>query len=105
MPDVPWLSLAIIGMYFFLVWLEQNHRRFSAASTVFISLAFLIKIPTAIIGVPLLYLAVVAVRERVAVSKPPIKGGGLETAAPWWALLLASWELWLFALITLGPSA
>ena len=104
MPDIPSLSLAIIGLYFFLVWLEENDWRFFVASAGLISLALLIKVSTAIIGVPLLYLAVVAVREGVAVSKPPIKDGGLETAAPWWAPF-RRWELWLFALIALVPSA
>ena len=84
MPDVPSLSLAIIGLYFFLRWMEhgaslcgpspesfrdwtntgQNVRwphRLQAyvpffASAVAISLAVLIKLPTAIIGAPLLFL-------------------------------------------------
>ena len=98
MPDVPSLSLGIAGIYFFLVWLEENDLRFLVFSAGLISLALLTKVSTGIIGVPLLYLA-----QGGALSKPPIKNGGLETAAPWWAPL-RRWELWLFALITLVPS-
>ena len=133
MPDVPSLCLALAGMYFFLVWIEENDRRFLVASAFLVSLALLIKLPTAVMGVPLLYLAVAAGRrlpaQGGAVSKPPCKDGGLETAAPWRdsprrvpevqkhvppteaplqdlvTRLLTSWELWLFALITLVPSA
>jgi dolichyl-phosphate-mannose-protein mannosyltransferase len=102
MPDVPSLSLALIGIYCFLVWLEESGWPFLVASAVLISLALLIKLPTAIIGVPLLYAA-----QGGALSKPPLKDGGLETAAPCQKvlLLLARWELWLFALITLVPPA
>src|SRR5438046_1908721 len=60
MPDVPSLSLGVAGIYFFLVWFEENDLRSYVASAVLISLAFLIKIPTTIIGVPLLYFAVEA---------------------------------------------
>jgi 4-amino-4-deoxy-L-arabinose transferase-like glycosyltransferase len=99
MPDVPSLSLALIGMYFFLDWSERDNRRSLFASAVLISLALLIKLPTAVIGVPLLYLA--ASRGR---SESRDTDGGLETAAPWWEMLMC-WELWVFALIALGPSA
>jgi 4-amino-4-deoxy-L-arabinose transferase-like glycosyltransferase len=66
MPDVPSLSLALIGLYCLLVWVEENALPFFIASAVLISLALLIKLPTAVIGVPLLYLA-----QGGAVSKPP----------------------------------
>jgi 4-amino-4-deoxy-L-arabinose transferase-like glycosyltransferase len=128
MPDIPSLSLAIAGMYFFLEWVERNDRRALIASALLISLSLLIKLPTAVIGAPLFCLAVAAVYDRPkfspqggALSKPPSdnrglasvglcenEDGGLETAAPWRDLLkrlLANWELWLFALIALVPSA
>src|SRR5213078_3922722 len=38
MPDVPSLSLAIIGMYFFLDWVERNDRRSLMVSALLISL-------------------------------------------------------------------
>ena len=106
MPDVPSLCLALVGMYFFLVWIERNDHRALTASALLISISLLIKLPTALIGTPLLYLAVAARRkfpsQGGALSKPHSEDGGLETAAP---RLLTSWELWLFALITLVPSA
>ncbi len=144
MPDVPSLCLALAGMYFFLVWVEENDWRFLVASAFLVSIALLIKLPTAVIGLPLLYLAVAAggrlPREGGAISKPPSRNGGLESAvpgkgkdgglepagpfgseerdalwkredggleaaAPWLTRFLASWELWLLALITLVPSA
>ena len=56
MPDIPSLSLALAGMYFFLVWAERNDRRALIASALLFSISFLIKLPTAVIGLPLLYL-------------------------------------------------
>ena len=86
MPDVPSLSLALIGLYFFLRWMEHRDllcgpsgfetrwtdtgqnvpRKLSGhrlqayvpffAGAVAISLALLIKLPTAVIGAPLLFL-------------------------------------------------
>jgi 4-amino-4-deoxy-L-arabinose transferase-like glycosyltransferase len=100
MPDVPSLSLALAGIYFVLLWLERNDRRALIGSALLISLSFLIKLPTAIIGVPLLYLAVAAVYDHrnssgdaVGGHRPPLQS------------LLTNWQLWVFALITLVPSA
>ncbi|MFL6589896.1 MAG: ArnT family glycosyltransferase, partial [Chthoniobacterales bacterium] len=55
MPDVPSLSLGIAGIYFFLRWMETERFRFVLAGAFLVSLALLIKLPTAIIGAPLLY--------------------------------------------------
>ena len=107
MPDVPSLSLAIIGMYLFLRWVEEERFRWLLASALFVSLALLIKLPTAIIGAPLLYLVLQKrswfSSQGAAVYKPPIKDGGLETAAPWKRFM--RWQLWFFAAVTLIPSA
>ena len=100
MPDVPSLSLAIAGIYFFLRWIEEEKFRWLVTSAVLVSVALLIKLPTAIVGAPLFYLAL---SQGTAVYKPPIKNGGLETAAPWKRIV--RWELWFFAAITLVPSA
>jgi 4-amino-4-deoxy-L-arabinose transferase-like glycosyltransferase len=104
MPDIPSLSLAIAGMYFFLVWLEENRRGCLILSALLISLALLIKLPTALIGAPLLYLAVAAVYDRRILSgnavgghRPPLQGLVKR--------LLGSWELWIFAIVVLLPSA
>jgi Dolichyl-phosphate-mannose-protein mannosyltransferase len=110
MPDVPSLSLAIIGLYFFLRWVEEDRFRWLAWSAVLVSLALLIKLPTAIIGAPLLYLMMNRGRfssQGGALSKPPSGNadGGLEAAAPWWRNLFARWELWFFAAVALVPSA
>jgi len=124
MPDVPSLSLALIGLYFFLrychairdsriAWprAEESKRdrangesvagRWLIASAGFISLALLIKLPTAIIGAPLLYLAVAAVYDRRTLSN----GGRRPALQNLLVRLVARWELWLFALITLAPAA
>jgi hypothetical protein len=117
MPDVPSLSLALIGIYFFLEWVERNDQHALIVSAVLISLALLIKLPTAVVGAPLLYLAVRR-GQRGAISKSPSesgegseerdaledKNGDLEIAAPW-RNLLTCWELWFFGVITLVPSA
>jgi 4-amino-4-deoxy-L-arabinose transferase-like glycosyltransferase len=96
MPDVPSLSLAIIGLYFFLRWVEEDRFRWLLWSAILVSLALLIKLPTAIIGAPLFYL--------VLRAKKKSEDGGLEAAAPWGGML-ARWELWFFAVVALVPSA
>ncbi|HEX4629914.1 MAG TPA: glycosyltransferase family 39 protein [Chthoniobacterales bacterium] len=94
MPDVPSLSLAIIGLYLFLRWIEDEKFSWLIFSAILISLASLIKLPTAIVGAPLLYLAIIPRKKK-------IEDGGSESAAPWFA----RWELWVFAAVVLVPSA
>jgi hypothetical protein len=109
MPDVPSLSLAIVGIYFFLRWLEQDRFKWLLLSALLISLALLIKLPTALIGAPLLYLLMSGEKfsgQGGALSPAaagPIKDGGLETAAPW-TRMFARWEIWFFAVVALVPS-
>jgi 4-amino-4-deoxy-L-arabinose transferase-like glycosyltransferase len=103
MPDVPSLSLAIIGIYFFVRWIEDEKFRWLVVSAILVSLALLIKLPTAIVGAPLFYLALCR-DQGGAVYKPPAEDGGLETAAPWKKMLVRP-ELWFFAAVTLAPSA
>ena len=86
MPDVPSLSFAIIGLYFFLIWVRNakaaalEERRVGQTSKVSsdgweavipcfvsaiaISLSLLIKITSIVILAPLVYLAVAAVYDR-----------------------------------------
>jgi hypothetical protein len=107
MPDVPSLSLGIAGIYFFLRWLEEDRFRWLVLSAAVVALALLIKLPTALIGAPLLCLAVrrgTFSGQGGAVSKPPSEDGDLEIAAPWKSAL-SRWELWVFGVITLVPSA
>src|SRR5438046_5050367 len=82
MPDVPSLSLALIGLYFFLRWIDSEKSVSLFAAATVISLALLIKLPSAIIGAPLLFL--VWQKWRCNFVRQPL--------------------LWLFATITILPS-
>lgn len=82
MPDIPSLSLSIIGLYLFLRWTETSRPHLLLSAAAAISLAILIKVPTALIGVPLAVLAF----ERFGFS-------ALRRPA-----------LWLFGAIALLPS-
>ena len=57
MPDVPSLSLSIIGLYLFLRWSENGRPALLLVAALATSLAILIKVPTALIGVPLAVIA------------------------------------------------
>jgi 4-amino-4-deoxy-L-arabinose transferase-like glycosyltransferase len=83
MPDVPSVSLALIGLYFFLLWIDRDKAPSFFVAAISISLALLIKLPSAVIGVPLLFL----VWQK------------------WRWNFLRQPALWLFALITILPSA
>ena len=82
MPDVPSLSLALIGLYFFLRWIDSERSTSLFAAAIVISLALLIKLPSVIIGAPLLFL----VWQK------------------WRWNFLRQPSLWLFAAITILPS-
>src|SRR6266566_10015562 len=82
MPDVPSLSLALIGLYFFLRWLENERAVLLVGATIAISLALLVKFPTAVIAAPFLFL--VWQRWRWNFLKRP--------------------SLWFFAALTVLPS-
>jgi 4-amino-4-deoxy-L-arabinose transferase-like glycosyltransferase len=58
MPDVPSLSLAIIGLCFFLRWMEDRKPGSFLAAATAISLCLLIKITNIIVLAPVVYLAV-----------------------------------------------
>jgi 4-amino-4-deoxy-L-arabinose transferase-like glycosyltransferase len=82
MPDVPSLSLALIGLYYFLRWLDNERPIFVVGAAIAISLALLIKLPTAIVCAPLLFL----IWQK------------------WRWNFLPQAALWLFAVITILPS-
>src|SRR5947207_4861290 len=82
MPDVPSLSLALIGQYFFLRWIDSEKSISLFAAATVISLALLVKLPSAIIGAPFLFLVWQKWRWNF-VRRP---------------------SLWLFATITILPS-
>jgi 4-amino-4-deoxy-L-arabinose transferase-like glycosyltransferase len=66
MPDVPSLSLAIVGLYFFLRWVERGKSASFFVAAIAISLSFLIKITSIVIVAPLVYLVCV---DMSALSK------------------------------------
>jgi 4-amino-4-deoxy-L-arabinose transferase-like glycosyltransferase len=82
MPNVPSLSLALIGLFVFLRWLDNKRPILLAGAATAFSLALLIKLPTAVIGAPLLFLV----------------------WRKWGWSFLKQPGLWLFAAITLLPS-
>jgi 4-amino-4-deoxy-L-arabinose transferase-like glycosyltransferase len=63
MPDVPSLSLGIIGLYFFLRWLGDGKPAPLYLSAIAISLSILIKATSIVIAAPLAYLAVAGIGD------------------------------------------
>jgi Dolichyl-phosphate-mannose-protein mannosyltransferase len=108
MPDVPSLSLAIIGLYFFLRWTHDQKWMPFFAAAIAISLSILIKVTSMVIAAPLLYVLVAGVCDRRRnkdrqFSKPPGRSGdrpSLNSAAHRPPLQLIA-----FAAIALLPSA
>ena len=107
MPDVPSLSLAIIGLYFFLCWIRDHESVPFFLAAIAISLSILIKITSIVIAAPLAYLAVAAVYDRRRnkerrFPKPPGRSGdrpSLNCGAE-----KAPLQLLTFAAIALLPS-
>jgi 4-amino-4-deoxy-L-arabinose transferase-like glycosyltransferase len=64
MPDVPSLSLAIIGLYFFLRWVGDRESMPFVPAAITISLSILIKVTSIVIFAPLAYLALAAIYDR-----------------------------------------
>jgi 4-amino-4-deoxy-L-arabinose transferase-like glycosyltransferase len=83
MPESMMLMCIVFGIYFFLLWLEEQKWGRFFLSALFISLSILLKIPTLYIGLPLLYLAVQKYGKAV----------------------LANASMWLYALMVLIPAA
>jgi len=93
MPDVPSLSLAIIGLYLFLRWVNNGRLLLFFLAAIAISLSLLIKITSIVIAAPLAYVVVGHLCQPrtlsgFTVKRPTIYGG-----------------IALFLLITLVPSA
>lgn len=82
MPDMPSLSLSIVGLYLFARWLTTDGWLVFIGSAIAMCFAFLIKLPTAVIGAPLACLAI----QRFG----------------WTAIRRA--KLWLYGAIILLPS-
>ncbi|HEX4653648.1 MAG TPA: glycosyltransferase family 39 protein [Candidatus Udaeobacter sp.] len=91
-PDVPSLSLSIVGLYFFLRWVrDRGQMAFFVAATA-ISLSLLIKITSIVIAAPLLYLTVAAVYDRRTPGNSGAQRAPLQT------------QLLVFAVIAILPS-
>jgi 4-amino-4-deoxy-L-arabinose transferase-like glycosyltransferase len=69
MPDVPSLSFAIIGLYFFLRWVQHGELWSFFVAAIAISLSLLIKITSIVILAPILYLAVGHLCQTPGVSQ------------------------------------
>ena len=82
MPDVPSLSFAIVGLYFFLCWIQNGESSSFFVAAIAISLSLLIKITSIIILAPILYLVVGRLCQTPGVlqKRPTIYGGALFTA-------------------------
>jgi 4-amino-4-deoxy-L-arabinose transferase-like glycosyltransferase len=82
MPDVPSLSLALIGSYFFLRWINHGRSAPFFLAAIAILLSILVKVTSIIIAAPLLFLA----------------------WKKWRWNFLERVDLWLFVAITVLPS-
>jgi len=95
MPDVPSLSLAIIGLYFFLCWANNGRLLLLFLAAIAISVSLLIKITSIIIFAPLAYVAVGRLCQPRTLSgfttKRPIIYGGI---AGFLAIILLPSALW-----------
>jgi 4-amino-4-deoxy-L-arabinose transferase-like glycosyltransferase len=108
MPDVPSLSLAIIGLYFFLRWTHDQKWTPFFVAAIAISLSILIKATSIVIAAPVLYLAVAAVCDRRRnkerrFPKPPGRSGDRPSLN--FGAHRAPLQLIAFAAISLLPSA
>jgi len=94
MPDVPSLSLAIVGLYFFLRWRLDGRATRLYLAAVAISLSLLFKITSIVVAAPLWYLGAARGDEVVTEDAGAAKDRGRRR-----------WQLALVALIALLPSA
>jgi hypothetical protein len=109
MPDVPSLGLALIGLYFLLLWARHCAWATFFLSAIAVSLSLLIKITSIVIAAPLLYLLTTRSTlsgslQGEAICRSPQQRA--KTAAPWEPSqtgLSASW-LMAFAAIAILPS-
>ena len=95
MPDVPSLSLSIIGLYFFLRWTRDQKWTPLLMAAIAISLSLLIKITSIVIAAPLLYLVAAGIGDSDRNTIKPVRSRDHRSRL----------QLLLFAAITLLPSA
>jgi 4-amino-4-deoxy-L-arabinose transferase-like glycosyltransferase len=89
MPDVPSLSVSLVGLYLFKRWLDRQALGLLLCSALAISLSILIKAPSAVTAAALACLAF----QRL--SQPPLRLGAVFQRL----------SIWLLAAIALVPAA
>ena len=94
MPDVPSLSLAIIGLYFFLTWMEDRKPGLFLAAAAAISLCLLIKITNIVVLTPLVYLAVGRLCQPQTSSVLTVKGPAIVGVIIFSAIALVPSAIW-----------
>ncbi len=108
MPDVPSLSLSIIGLYLFLRWTRDRDSLSFFLAAIAISLSILIKATSIVVAAPLLYLAAAAVYDRRNPRKGDLQSAPtvVESAAACSVGAHRAPLQWLalFAAITILPS-
>jgi 4-amino-4-deoxy-L-arabinose transferase-like glycosyltransferase len=95
MPDVPSLSLAIIGLYFFPRWIRDGEMAAFYLAAIAISLSILIKVTSIVIVAPILYLIVAEGADLGSAQPRHVWGGRGQRPRL---------QLALFAAIALLPS-
>lgn len=98
MPDVPSLSFAIVGLYFFLCWIQRGEPSSFFVAAIAISMSLLIKITSIIILAPLAYVTVAGIGDP-GFQKVLFRGGQdhrsrLQLLALFFAIALLPSGLW-----------
>jgi len=96
MPDVPSLSFAIVGLYFFLRWVQHGESTSFFVAAIAVSLSLLIKITSIVIVAPLVYLTVAEGGDLGPGERSDAEGGRGQRPRL---------QVVLFAAIALLPSA
>src|SRR6476660_5233215 len=94
MPDVPTLSFAIVGLYFFLRWVEHGESWSFFVAAIAISLSLLIKITSIVIVAPLLYVLVGRLCQPRRLSGFTIKRPTIFSGALFFAIALLPSAIW-----------
>jgi dolichyl-phosphate-mannose-protein mannosyltransferase len=96
MPDVPSLSFTILGLYFFLRWVQHGKSSSFFVAAIAISMSLLIKITSIVILAPILYLVVA---ESADLGSDKRSDGGVDRGQR------PRLQLILFTAFALIPSA
>lgn len=80
-PESALIMSLVLGVYFFLLWIDSEKKIYFISSSIFISLACLLKIPSLYIGLPILYLAWLRYGKKI----------------------FFQWTLWAYSLMVILP--